>query len=111
MPLEPLPSIAVTGRRFLGRLPAFPPIAIRLLSVLADEDVVLKEVARLIELDPVLAGEIMRLANSGLYGRQFEVCSIRHAIAMLGLGIISQITTTAALWRGLRRRTSPFMKD
>jgi len=111
LPLERLPSTEDITHRFLGRLPAFPPIAVRMLSALAQEDVAFKEVARLIGLDPALTGEVLRLANSGLYGRQFEVCSIRHAIAMLGLGTISQITTTAALWRGLRRRGSPFMKD
>jgi HD-like signal output (HDOD) protein len=97
--------------RLLKRLPAFSPIAVRLLGVLADERMAFKEVARLIALDPVLSGEVLRLANSGLYGRRFEVRSILQAIAMLGAGIIGEVAVTAALWRGLPRRTAPFVRE
>jgi HD-like signal output (HDOD) protein len=98
-------------RRLLGRLPAFSPVALRLLSVLSDESVSFKKVADLITLDPVLAGEVLRLANSGLYGRRIEVHSILCAIAILGCGRLSQIAVTAALWRGLPRKTAPFVRD
>jgi HD-like signal output (HDOD) protein len=81
------------------------------MSVLADERASFKEVARLIALDPVLVGEVLRLANSGLYGRRFEVCSVLQAIAMLGSAKVSQIVVTAALWRALPQRTAPFVRD
>lgn len=97
--------------RLLRRLPAFSPIAVRLLCVLAEKDVSFKAAARLIALDPVLAGEVLRLANSGLYGRRQQVCSILHAIAMLGIGKLSQIAATAALWRGLPNRSAPFVRE
>ena len=96
-------------RRFLKRLPPFAPIAVQLLAVMADERKSFEEIARLIALDPGMAAEVLRLANSGLYGRRFEVCSIMQAIALLGIGRISQMVVTAALWRGLPRRTAPFV--
>ncbi len=89
----------------------FSPIAVRLLAALADERTAFKEVARLIALDPVLAGEVLRLANSGLYGRRFEVRSVLQAITMLGTKVLSQVTMTAALWRGLPRRSAPFVRE
>ncbi len=107
---ETMPVLNSIDRRLLRRLPAFSPVAVRLLSVLADERTAYKEIARLIALDPVLAGEVLRLANSGLYGRRFEVRSILQAIALLGIGILSQMAMTAALWRGLPRRTAPFVR-
>jgi len=106
-----MPALTSTENRLLRRLPAFSPIAIRLLSAISDERSSFKEVARLISLDPVLSGEVLRLANSGLYGRRFEVRSILHAIAMLGFGKLSQIAMTAALWRGLPRRTAPYVRE
>ena len=109
--LKTAPNSKGIDRRLLGRLPAFSPIAIRLVSALADERTSYKDISRLIALDPVMAGEVLRLANSGLYGRRAEVRSVMTAIAMLGLGKISQIVMTAALWRGLPRRTSPFVRD
>lgn len=111
MPLKTCQEFKGTDRRLLGRLPAFSPVAVRLLSLLSNESVGFTEVARLIALDPVLAGEVLRLANSGLYGRRVEVDSILCAIAILGCGKLSQIAVTAALWRGLPRRSAPFMRD
>ena len=98
-------------RRLLTRLPPFSPVAVRLMGVLADERASFKEIARLLALDPVLAGEVLRLANSGLYGRWLKVSSLLEAIARLGTGRLSQVAITAALWRGLPRRTAPFVRE
>ena len=98
-------------RRLLTRLPPFSPVAVRLLSVLSDERTPFKEIAKLIALDPVLAGEVLRIANSGLYGRWLRVSSLLEAIARLGTARLSQIAITAALWRGLPRRTAPFVRE
>jgi HD-like signal output (HDOD) protein len=106
-----MPALKSLERRLLGRLPAFSPIAVRLLAALADERTSFKEIARLITLDPIQAAEVLRLANSGLYGRRVEVRSVLHAIAMLGFGKLSQIAVTAALWRGVPTRTAPFVRE
>lgn len=103
------PAGAVVSR-FLKRLPSFSPVAVRLMALVADENVSFKEVAALISLDPTLSGETLRMANSGLYGRGQEVQSVLHAIAMVGLHRLTHIAVTAALWRGVPNRTSPFMK-
>jgi len=106
-----MPALNSTDRRLLTRLPPFSPVAVKLLSVLADERAPFKEIAGLIALDPVLAGEVLRLANSGLYGRWLRVSSLLEAIARLGTGRLSQVAITAALWRGLPRRTAPFVRE
>jgi HD-like signal output (HDOD) protein len=106
-----MPSLDSIDRRLLTRLPPFSQVAVRLLAVLADERASFKEIARLIALDPVLAGEVLRLANSGLYGRWLRVSSLLEAIARLGTGRLSQVAITAALWRGLPRRTAPFVRE
>jgi HD-like signal output (HDOD) protein len=106
-----MPVLNSIDRRLLTRLPPFSPVAVRLLSVLADERASFKEIAGLIALDPVLGGEVLRLANSGLYGRWLRVGSLLEAIARLGTGRLSQIAITAALWRGLPRRTAPFVRE
>lgn len=104
-------SNGIDRRRLLARVPAFSPIAVRLLSVLGDERSSFKDAARLIALDPILAAEVLRMANSGLYGRRCEVRSILTAIAMVGTGKLSQIVVTVALWRGLQGRAVPFVRD
>jgi len=71
--------------RCVDRLPPFSPILNRLLASLAQEDVSFGELAELIEKDTVLAGNVLRLVNSALYGFQGTVNSVRHAVAILGI--------------------------
>jgi len=103
------PAGAVVSQ-FLKRLPVFSPVAVRMMALVADENVSLKEVAKLISLDPALAGETLRMANSGLFARRQEIVSVLHAIAIVGLERLTHMAVTAALWRGIPNRTSPFMK-
>ncbi len=96
--------------QLIGRLPAFSPVALRLMSIISDENVSFKEVAKLISLDPALAGEVLKLANSGFYGRRAAVHSIVHAIALVGIRRVSPIVITAAIWKALPRQPSPSIK-
>jgi HD-like signal output (HDOD) protein len=71
--------------RALGQLPPFSPILNRLIASLANEDVSFAKIADLIEKDTVLAGNILQLVNSALYGLAGTVNSIRHAVSLLGI--------------------------
>jgi len=85
----------------LNRLPPFSPILHRLLRALGDEHVTYGQLAELIEKDTVLAGNILRLVNSALYGRRGTVASIPHAISLLGLMRLRNTVLTlsvAQLW-------------
>lgn len=95
----------------LKKLPVFSPVAVKLMLLIADENVSFKEIARLFSLDPVLAGKVLQLANSGLYRRQNAIQSVLQAVAMLGVSNISRIAITATLTSGLPRSNSPWMRD
>src|SRR5579872_1433345 len=61
----------ITKDRILGsldKLPPFSPVLTRLLATLADEDVSFGELAAIIETDAILAGNLLRVVNSALYG-------------------------------------------
>lgn len=96
--------------RLACRLPAFSPVALRLMAIIGDENIPFKEVAKLIQLDPAISGEVLRLANSGFYGRRSAVRSILHAIGLLGVRRISTLVVTAALWNGLPKKSTVFIK-
>src|ERR1700740_2077014 len=83
----PVETIASQRDRILGaldKLPPFSPVLTRLLATLADEDVSFGELAGIIETDAVLAGNLLRVVNSPLYGRISTINSVRHAVAILG---------------------------
>jgi len=84
MPLETIVSPLSRILAALDKLPPFSPVLTRLLATLADEDVGFGELAGIIETDAVLAGNLLRVVNSPLYGRIATINSVRHAVAILG---------------------------
>lgn len=91
--------------RRLDRLPPFSPILNRLLATLAKEDVSFAELADVIEKDTVIAGNVLRLVNSALYGFQGTVNSVRHAVAILGLVKLRNAVMSLSIsrmWRSVR---------
>lgn len=79
------PTVRERSLLALGQLPPFSPILNRLIASLANEDVSFAKIAELIEKDTVLAGNILKLVNSALYGLAGTVNSIRHAVSLLGI--------------------------
>ncbi len=68
-----------------GSLPSLSPLAVRLMSLAADENSQAQDLARVIEADPALAARLLSLVNSSLYrvGEE-EVTGITRAIMLLG---------------------------
>jgi HD-like signal output (HDOD) protein len=71
--------------RSLSQLPPFSPVLGKLIATLAGEDISFQQVAVQIEKDTVLAGTVLRMVNSAMYGRRGTVSSVRHAVALIGL--------------------------
>jgi HD-like signal output (HDOD) protein len=91
--------------RALGELPPFSPVLNRLIASLAHEDVSFAKLADLIEKDTVLAGNILRLVNSALYGLPGTINSIRHAVALLGITKLRNATlsmSVARMWNQVK---------
>jgi HD-like signal output (HDOD) protein len=87
--------------RALGQLPPFSPILNRLIASLAQEDISFAKIADLIEKDTVLAGNVLRLVNSALYGLRGTVNSILHAVSLLGIVKLRNATlgmSVARMW-------------
>ena len=84
MPTETIISARDRIMGALDKLPPFSPVLTRLLATLADEEVSFGELAGIIETDAVLAGNLLRVVNSPLYGRIATINSVRHAVSILG---------------------------
>lgn len=81
----------------LSRIPAFPPVAIRALNLLSDEDTVeIKKLLDLLLVDPAFSAEILRAANSPVFGLGAPIDSVQHALVILGLERIKAVTLTVA---------------
>jgi HD-like signal output (HDOD) protein len=69
------------------------------MASLASEDASFVKIADLIEKDTALAGNILRLVNSALYGFPGKVNSIRHAVSLLGLNKLRNAALTMSVSR------------
>jgi putative nucleotidyltransferase with HDIG domain len=83
--------------RVLNLLPPFPPIALRLLDILAKDEVETQEIITLVRKDPAFSASILRLANSASYGFRSQIDSLGHAIVLLGTQRVMALTLTVAV--------------
>jgi len=79
------------------RLPVFPTVAHRALSLLADEEVSLARVESVVATDQVLAGSIVQSANSAAHGGTQSMNTLRHALARIGVDNACKVVAAASL--------------
>jgi len=81
----------------LARVPALSPTASQLLGRLARRNCEVRELAILIERDPLLTVQILTIANSAAFGRSHPISSIQHAIMMIGIGTIRKFALARSI--------------
>lgn len=85
------------ARAIAASLPVFPAAVFKALALAADSNASMTQLEKLISSDQVLAGELIRAANSALNGRRESISTIRHAAVFLGLEITRKVIAAAAL--------------
>jgi HD-like signal output (HDOD) protein len=79
-------------------LPGFPDIAARVLHVLADENVTPERVVKVIGAEPVLATQLLSIANSvALNPSGRPISDLRTAVARVGLNTVRTVTIAYAV--------------
>lgn len=76
------------------QLPPLPELTVKLQQLLADEDRAdAQRVAALIQAEPAMTAELLRIANSAAFGGLSEIKGLQGAIARLGLSQVGSIVT------------------
>ena len=79
-------------------LPKCPATITELLRVLGDENATYQDVARLINEEPLIASEVVKVANSPLFRpKAGEVTSVEHAAQLLGMRELASIASTVMM--------------
>ncbi len=66
-------------------MPPLPQSIIKILEITKKDDSSAQELSNVFERDPTLAVNILKLANSPIYGFASKISTISHAIVCLGL--------------------------
>ena len=79
-------------------LPSFPDIAIKVRKVLADDDVNLDMVVRVVGSEPTLAARLLQIANSAAVNRSGkQVTDLRSAVQRMGLNMVRSAAIAFAM--------------
>lgn len=86
----------------LRLIPPFPAVAHRILALVGKEDVNARELGELVRMDPSFSAELLRFANSALFGVRQQVTSLIQAVVLVGTDRIKTMATLVALNRMVR---------
>jgi putative nucleotidyltransferase with HDIG domain len=81
-------------------LPLLPQAASQVMVLASDPAADAAKLSALIHQDQALAAHVLRIANSPAYMPRSPVVSLQHAVAMLGITLLSEIAFTASLKSG-----------
>lgn len=87
----------------LKNLPPFPPAAAKALRLLAEESVSFREISDTLSTDAALSAEVLRLANSALFGPRYGVSNILHALSVVGTRRLTGLVLTLSMSKFLQR--------
>lgn len=82
----------------LKKLPVLPDVYERLNSCLSSDRTNAREIAKIIEQDPVVAAKIMQLVNSAYFGLSREISRIHEAVTILGVRMIRDLVLSSHLF-------------
>lgn len=82
---------------YIEKLPPLPTSVGKVLEICRQPNASPNDLNKVISLDPVLLGRVMRLINSAYYGVSSEVTSLVRAIIMLGLNTVKNMALSTAV--------------
>jgi HD-like signal output (HDOD) protein len=81
----------------LGELPPLPQVATRVIRITADSDTSTDQLQNLIRTDQALASQILKVANSAMFGRMREVTTLTQAILTLGFSTTRSVVLASSV--------------
>jgi len=82
---------------YIEKMPSLPTTVSKILQLCNDPKTSPNDLNRLISLDPVLMGRVMKLINSAYYSLSQKVTSLVRAIIMLGINTVKNLALSTAV--------------
>ncbi len=95
----------------LLKIKALPPLddtVMKIQSICMDKESSIGDLIKVIEKDPMLTANILRAANSPLYGFSREVKNISHAVSLFGMATIRGFALSSAIRQNIKINLSPY---
>jgi putative nucleotidyltransferase with HDIG domain len=82
---------------YIARMPSFSTTVTKVLAICNQSATSPNDLKRVISLDPVLTGRVLKLVNSAYYSQGREVTSLTRAIMLLGLNTVKNLVLSTAV--------------
>jgi len=92
--------------RYIDSMPSLSITVAKIIEVTKNPRVTAKDLNKVISLDPVLVGRVLKLVNSAYYGLSNKVTSLVNAIIMLGINTIKNLALSTAVLGNMRKNSS-----
>jgi len=86
-------------RAFVAKMPSLSTTVGKVLEICSRTDTSPNDLNKVIALDPVLTGQVLKLINSAYYSLVNKVTSLTRAIVMLGLNTVKNLALSTAVIR------------
>jgi diguanylate cyclase (GGDEF)-like protein len=90
------------------QFPTLPAIALKILSVVNQENSGLAQLGEVIAVDPALSAKLLKVANSSLFGCPAEIKNIARALSILGTNTVKSIALSFVLAKNLNQGNAAF---
>lgn len=80
-----------------GKLPSPAGVALAIIQLTEQEDVLVEKVVRLVQTDPAIAGCMLKFANAAQFGNARPIVSLAEAVSLLGFFRVRQLVLGIAL--------------
>lgn len=98
----------------LSKIKALPPLdstIIQIQRICADKNSSLVQLISVVEGDPMLTANILKSANSPLYGFSKEIKNITHAVSLFGMATVRGFALSSAVKKNIKIDLSPYDLD
>jgi two-component system, cell cycle response regulator len=82
-----------------NRLPSFPHAAAKLIQASQDDTASLKDFAKILETDPGLSIQVLKIVNSPVYGLNRKITTLSEAVVFLGMDELRKQALSMTLFR------------
>ncbi|MBT8341075.1 MAG: HDOD domain-containing protein [Desulfatitalea sp.] len=101
-------------QKYISRMPSLSTTVTKVLEICNQPTSSANDLNRVISLDPVLTGQVLKLINSAYYSLPHRVTSLTRAIIMLGVNTVKNLvlaTSVLATFKGSRTAGAFSMDD
>jgi HD-like signal output (HDOD) protein len=82
---------------YIHHMPSLPTTMSKVLEVCNNHHTSPADLNRVISLDPILVGRVLKLINSAYYGLEQQVTSLVRAVIMLGINTVKNLALSSAI--------------